>query len=121
MAVRRVLTSFPYCSVWQRLSHRDGNYLYALPCFQRNEYLDPPMEQNRLEPPHPRREIYPLFAIYIATLVGGPLAAGYLVAEDYKVLNDTAKVRATWLITFIAFVIMVVLALYLPENAPNFV
>lgn len=39
------------------------------------------------------QKIYRDKAIWVGTFLGGPLAAGYLIAENFKAFNDPAKVK----------------------------
>jgi hypothetical protein len=50
----------------------------------------------------PARKIYSINAIWIGTFLGGPLSAGYLIAENFKALGQMNKVGPTWMIA-IAF------------------
>jgi hypothetical protein len=59
------------------------------------------MSDDQLKP-EPLYKIYKPFAIQIATFLGGPLVAGYLIAENFKLLGEPEKVRPTWIHTAIA-------------------
>lgn len=52
------------------------------------------------------RKIYTINSIWVGTFLGGPLTAGYLIAENFKTLGQKEKVIPTWTITFTATVII---------------
>jgi hypothetical protein len=52
------------------------------------------------------KRIYKDRAIWVATYLGGPLVAGYLIAENFKAFNETDKVRKTWIYTIIGTIII---------------
>ena len=66
-------------------------------------------------------KIYKEKAIYLATFLGGPLAAGFLMAENFKHLGALDKVKKTWIATIAAMVIIVGCIFIIPESAhfPN--
>src|SRR6476620_6617382 len=58
-------------------------------------------------------KVYTPNAIRIATFLGGPWITGYLVAENYKNLNQRYMVGKTWALTIIATIII-----FLPPSTP---
>ncbi|HEX8041611.1 MAG TPA: hypothetical protein VF490_20830 [Chryseosolibacter sp.] len=48
------------------------------------------------------RKIYPMKAIWVGTFLGGPLSAGYLIAENFKTLGHRNKVGPTWILAIAA-------------------
>ena len=52
------------------------------------------------------RKIYSNRLIELGTLLGGPLVAGYLIAENFKTLNEPEKVKITWIFSILATVII---------------
>jgi hypothetical protein len=70
----------------------------------------------------PDYKLYKDKVIAPATFFGGPLVAGYLMAENFKKLGETDMVRKTWIFTIVAFVAIFGTALYIPENVhfPNY-
>ncbi len=54
---------------------------------------------------------------WTATFLGGPLAAGYLFAENFKALNQPHKVRPTWIIAIIMLVLVLSLAFLIPDSS----
>ena len=63
------------------------------------------MEENLL-PSQPTFKLYKDRAIYVGTLLGGPLVAGYFAAENFKHLTQTNKIKTTWLIAILATIII---------------
>lgn len=60
-------------------------------------------------------------AIQVAAFLGGPLVAGYLVAHNYKQLGEPEKVKKTWLVAVAVFVVLLILAILVPESVPTIV
>ncbi|MCU0437383.1 MAG: hypothetical protein MUC49_05665 [Raineya sp.] len=54
----------------------------------------------------PKEKIYSDRALWIGSFVGGPLVAGYFLAENFKVFNDSQKANKTWIITIIGTIII---------------
>jgi len=54
------------------------------------------MAEQILDAEKPTRKIYNEIAIALATIFGGPLVAGYLIAENFKAFNQTDKAKKTW-------------------------
>jgi hypothetical protein len=63
------------------------------------------MEQMTKEQGQPRK-IYSMRSIWAGTFLGGPLTAGYLIAENFKTLGQIEKVKPTWIIAIIATIII---------------
>src|SRR5436190_19770410 len=76
------------------------------------------MEEN-IFPDRPTSKLHSENAIRIGTLLGGPLVARYLIADNYKQLGETEKIKITWLIAIIATIAVFVIAYFLPENTPK--
>tara|TARA_R110002072_G_scaffold302775_1_gene488618 strand:- start:3320 stop:4084 length:765 start_codon:yes stop_codon:yes gene_type:complete len=78
------------------------------------------MEQT-VDIERPTRKIYKDRAIWVGTFLGGPLAAGYLIAENFKAFNDTDKAKKTWIYAIIATVVVFGGVFLIPENVkiPN--
>jgi hypothetical protein len=60
--------------------------------------------------------IYKDRTIWIATYLGGPLVAGYLIAENFKAFNETDKAKKTWICTIIGTIIIFVGIFSIPDN-----
>ena len=80
------------------------------------------MEENILEAP-PEFKINSLRSINLATFLGGPLAAGYLVAGNFRKLGELRKFRITWIITIFATIAIFGILLFVPgvDKVPNYV
>lgn len=61
-------------------------------------------------------KIYTDKSVLIGTFLGGPLAGGYLIAENFKTLNQNDKVKKVWIITIITLLVIALLALIFPES-----
>ncbi len=80
------------------------------------------MEESILEPV-PEFKLYNEAAVRGATFFGGPLVAGFLIAENFRSLGHYNKVRTTWLCT-IAFTILLFGGAFLVPavtNIPNYI
>jgi Na+/alanine symporter len=80
------------------------------------------MEENVLQP-IPTFKLYKDKAIYLGTFIGGPLVAGYLIAENFKQLGQLEKVKITWVISILS-TIVIFGGLFLIPNAdkvPNYI
>ena len=57
----------------------------------------------------PKQKIYKERAIWVGSFIGGPLTAGYLIAENFKAFNKLEKARKTWIFTWIATALIIFL------------
>lgn len=80
------------------------------------------MEEDII-PEIPDYKLYKDRAIYIATFLGGPMVAGYLIAENFKQLGELQKAKRTWLIAIVATVVIFGSILLIPalEQLPNYI
>jgi hypothetical protein len=71
----------------------------------------------------PTNLIYKDKAIWFGTFLGGPLAAGYLIAENFKAFNDFDKAKKTWIYAIIITIVVIGGALLIPDsvNIPNYI
>jgi hypothetical protein len=78
------------------------------------------MEQI-LDIQNPTRKIYKDRAIWAGTFLGGPLTAGYLIAENFKAFNEPDKAKKTWIFAIIATVVIFGGVFLIPDNVkvPN--
>jgi len=69
----------------------------------------------------PQLKFYSDKAIWVGTFVGGPIVAGYLLAENFKKLEQENKATKAWVYSIGATMILVGLALLTPgfENVPG--
>jgi hypothetical protein len=54
----------------------------------------------------PDYRIYKERAIWAGTFLGGPLVAGYLIGENFKAFNESAKFKLTWIVAIIAAIVI---------------
>jgi hypothetical protein len=64
----------------------------------------------------PTEKIYSEKEINLATFMGGPLVAGYLMAENFKVFGDFNKVKKTWIIAVLSTILVFGLIFLIPES-----
>lgn len=78
------------------------------------------MEQIK-EPSVTARKVYKDRAIWLGTFLGGPLAAGYLIAENFKTFNENEKATKTWILAILATIAIFGGVYLIPENVkiPN--
>ena len=67
------------------------------------------------------KKLYNERAVMVGTLIGGPIVAGYLLAENYKALDQREKINKTWLFTIISFGIILLIAYITPHKVPSFI
>lgn len=70
-------------------------------------WIEPAIEQK----------IYKIKVIQVATFVGGPLVAGYLLAENYKAFNEQGKAKITWVYSIIATIGILGGAFLIPDSS----
>ncbi|NHA06077.1 hypothetical protein G7092_19865 [Mucilaginibacter sp. HC2] len=51
-------------------------------------------------------KIYNERAIWAGTFIGGPLAGGYLIAENFKAFNKKTEARNTWIFAILATIVI---------------
>jgi hypothetical protein len=73
-----------------------------------------PVEDILIAPPD--YKLYNDRAIFIGTFLGGPLAAGYLLAENYRHLGERSNARKTWLFTILGFLLIFGIAFLTPAS-----
>ena len=54
----------------------------------------------------PSQKIYKDKEIYVGTFLGGPLVAGYLMANNFKVFGESNKGKRTWMYTIITTIVI---------------
>lgn len=66
-------------------------------------------------------KLYKDKGIWIATFLGGPLATGYILAENFKALGDTGKSKKTWIYTILISIFLFAVLISLPDSVriPN--
>lgn len=69
----------------------------------------------------PEGKIFKDTAFWAGTFLGGPLVAGYLFSENFKVLGQPEKVKPTWMITIVVTILIFGGIFLIPDdiNIPN--
>jgi ABC-type phosphate/phosphonate transport system permease subunit len=67
------------------------------------------------------QKIYKEKAIWVGTFLGGPLVAGYLISENFKVFDQQEKARKAWIYSIIVTAIVFGGVFLIPDNVkvPN--
>lgn len=65
------------------------------------------------------RKIYKNNAIRVATFLGGPLVAGYLIAENFKAFDEPDKAKRTWIFAVITTALIFAVAFSLPATSSS--
>ncbi len=61
------------------------------------------------------RKVYQDLQILLGTFIGGPLVAGYLLAANFKTLDEGKKVRKTWIYAILLTVIIFCIIFLVPD------
>ncbi len=73
----------------------------------------------------PAGKVYKESAIWLGTFLGGPLTAGYLLTENYKLFGEPEKIRETWIYAILSTIVLLSLIFFLPsawiDKIPHFV
>jgi hypothetical protein len=69
----------------------------------------------------PAQKIYKDRAIWLGTFLGGPLAAGYLIAQNFEAFGESHKATKTWVYAILATVLVFGGVFMIPETVeiPN--
>jgi len=69
------------------------------------------------------QKIYTLRSIQIATFLGGPLIAGYLISENYRVFNEDKKSKMAIVFGVLATILIFAIVFMLPDtkNVPTYI
>ena len=63
-----------------------------------------------------QRKVYKSNAVRVGTFLGGPLVAGYLIAENYKAFNENDKAKRSWLCAIAAMLLLLTGVFFIPEQ-----
>jgi hypothetical protein len=66
----------------------------------------------------PQGKLYRDRNLWIATFLGGPLAAGYIIAENFKALSEPSNASKTWIYSTLISLVVLVMAFYIPASVP---
>ena len=75
--------------------------------------------EDHLINPVPEYKLYSVKQVYWGTFLGGPLAGGFMIAENFNRLGDKVKSRNTWAITILTTVLIFGLIIFI-KQASNF-
>jgi len=81
----------------------------------------PIITEQALKAVQSTKRIYKIKAVWAGSFLGGPLVAGYLIAENFKTFNETGKAKKTWIYTIVGTVLIFGFAFLIPEDVemPN--
>lgn len=67
--------------------------------------------------------IYNATHVRLGTFIGGPLIAGYFMAENYKVFGEYGKAKAAWIYAIAAAIVIFGGVFLIPEtvHVPNYI
>jgi hypothetical protein len=72
------------------------------------------MDDEKTKPENTRRVgVFTEHAVWFGTLIGGPLAAGYIISENFRILKMPDKQKKTWWIIVPETLLMLVLSIKL--------
>lgn len=66
------------------------------------------------------RKLYSKKAVMIGTLLGGPMAGGYMLAKNFRTVNRAEKSSKVWSIASAAFLGLIMLTFIVPQQVPSF-
>jgi hypothetical protein len=77
-----------------------------------------PIQQVTLVAP-----VYNAKHVRLGAFIGGPLIAGYFIAENYKVFGDYGKAKAAWIYAIAATIVIFGSVFLIPEavKIPNYI
>jgi hypothetical protein len=70
-----------------------------------------------LTPNSPEGKVYSKNQITLATFLGGPLAATYMIAENYKTFGDKGNAQKTWIYGILATILLFATLFFIPESS----
>jgi len=81
------------------------------------------MREEHLFGDIPSGKPFRLRNVFIGSFLGGPLVAGYIIATNFKMLNEESKASKAWGITILSFVIILIISYYIAyySNIPDLI
>ncbi len=64
----------------------------------------------------PAHRIYKTNMIWVGSYLGGPLAAGYILAANFKAFGEQERARKTWIYTIVATIAILAGVFVIPEK-----
>lgn len=74
------------------------------------------MQNDILNEPALAPKVYVVSSIVLAAFLGGPLAAAYLMAQNFKSFDKPKQAKSTWVVTGLATMVIIVISLALSKN-----
>jgi archaellum biogenesis protein FlaJ (TadC family) len=84
--------------------------------FETSIEMYPTMTEQALESVKSSKRIYTFNAIWVGSFLGGPLVAGYLIAENFKAFNEVRKAKKTWIYSIIGTIIIFTGVFLIPSD-----
>ena len=81
------------------------------------------MEQETISSqPIPAEKVYQERQLWVGSYLGGPLAAGFILAKNFRVFGEAGKARMTWIVTVVVTILLFAVVLFAPyvDRIPNF-
>jgi hypothetical protein len=72
--------------------------------------------EQALEAVKSTKKIYKESAVWVGTMLGGPLVAGYLMAKNFKAFNEISKAKKTWIYSIIGTILIFGGAFLIPDD-----
>ena len=76
----------------------------------------PTVTEQALEAIKSEKKIYTESAIWVGIILGGPLVAGYLIAENFKAFNEISKAKKTWIYTILGTIVIFICAFFISDD-----
>jgi hypothetical protein len=76
----------------------------------------PTITEEAVEAVKSTKSIYKDNKIWLGAYLGGPLVAGYLIAENFKSFNEISKAKKTWIYTVIGTILIFGVTFLIPED-----
>ena len=74
------------------------------------------MLEEVIDNPILEKKVYKDRAFWLGTFLGGPLVAGYFLAENFKSIGESEKVKNTWIITIVLTIVIFGSVFLIPED-----
>jgi hypothetical protein len=72
------------------------------------------MEEHLFDTP-PQIKLYSRSAVQLGTFLGSPIVAGYLIAENYKLLGEPGKITKVWIYAIASTVVIFAIFFLMPS------
>jgi len=65
----------------------------------------------------PEGKVFKNSALWIGAFIGGPLAAGYIIAENFKTFNRPENAKKTWIFVILATILIFIGIFFIPDDS----